>query len=106
MREGSFWTVHLSSHYLNRYCGIQQITADLYGPETELQLDITSTPEIGAEAFEFFVCIHVLEYMTDSYAAMRKFSNVLKPDGWGTPIVSIELDRTQINEENGLSEEN
>lgn len=90
--------------YLYKYWGeINYYTADLYMNGVDYNVDIQDMAAIENEAFDFFVCSHVLEHVQDDMKAMRELNRVLEQDGLGIVIVPLDLSRTDTDEEWGLS---
>lgn len=87
------------------YPDIRQITADLFMPGMDVKLDITNMPQLRDNSVDYFICMHVLEHVSDDCAAMRELSRILRPEGWGVLVVPIDLKTQKIDEENGLSVE-
>lgn len=94
----------LKSFLEREYPGVRQTTADLFMEGVDRRLDVTSMPEIADDSFDFFLCLHVLEHVSDDRAAMRELRRILKPGGWEILVVPIDLNAKQIDEEWGLSE--
>ncbi len=92
--------------FINRcYPDVRQVTADLFMPGVDLKLDITNMVQLQENSFDYFICMHVLEHVSDDRVAMRELARILKPSGFGVLVVPIDLSAERIDEENGLSEE-
>lgn len=82
--------------------GLRYVTADLDPEGVDVQLDITAMPfEDGA--FDAILCSHVLEHVADDRAAMSELHRVLKPGGWATVLVPLDLSREITYEDFGVT---
>jgi SAM-dependent methyltransferase len=62
---------------------LEYIMADLYPKdETQQKIDITQIP-YDDNKFDFLICNHVLEHVTEISKAIKEISRVLKPGGIG-----------------------
>jgi SAM-dependent methyltransferase len=66
--------------------GLGRVTADLYDPHVDDQVDIRAMPYPDA-SFDAVVCSHGLEHVDDDRAAIREMARVLKPGGWAVIMV-------------------
>ncbi|HSR55737.1 MAG TPA: methyltransferase domain-containing protein [Alphaproteobacteria bacterium] len=66
------------------------VTADLTSPEADILTDITRMG-IADGAFDFVMCNHVLEHISDDGAAMAEFRRVLRPGGLALITVPLDL---------------
>lgn len=80
-------------------------TADLFMPDVDLKLDITSMPEVPDNCYDAWICIHVLEHVSSDRKALREFYRILKPGGFGICIVPMDLTQEYTDEELGLTAE-
>lgn len=80
-------------------------TADLFMEDVDYKVDIQEMPEIDDEKYDLFICCHVLEHVKDDKKALRELHRILKPDGIGLLLVSLDLEQDEIDEEYGLTEE-
>ncbi len=80
-------------------------STDLYMKNVTFQSDISDMSMIDDNAYDFFICSHVLEYVKDDGKAMRELQRILKPDGIGIFLVPVALDAEEIDEEWGLTGE-
>lgn len=74
-------------------------TADLLAEGVDDRVDITDLRTYGDNQFDFFVCSHVLEHVTDDRKALRELYRILKPGGRGILMVPIILSLTEIDED-------
>lgn len=66
-------------------------SADLYAKGVDDKVDITNMSGYKDNMFDFFICSHVLEHVSDDQKAMSELNRVLKPSGRGilmTPIIN------------------
>lgn len=80
-------------------------STDLYNDSVSFQSDIQEMVCVPDNTYDYFICSHVLEHVYDDKKAMRELARILKDDGIGVFLVPICLDREEIDEEWGLSEE-
>lgn len=84
--SGDTRTLHIAPEsYLHRWFkqsrGRLYVCGDLSLKQyVNIQLDICNLP-FADKSFEFILCSHVLEHVTDDRAAMREFLRVLRPGG-------------------------
>jgi SAM-dependent methyltransferase len=64
-------------------------TADLMRKDVDIQLDICDMKEIKDNSFDFVLCSHVLEHVSDCDKAMREILRILKPDGQAIIMVPL-----------------
>jgi SAM-dependent methyltransferase len=81
----------LERHF-SRAPNIRYVTADLNNPRAMCKLDITSLP-FGDDRFDYVLCSHVLEHVSDDRNAMREIWRVLRPGGRAILQVPIDLSR-------------
>ncbi|QUR69702.1 methyltransferase domain-containing protein [Mycobacterium spongiae] len=80
-------------------------TADLMMPGVDDVVDITDMPTYADGSFDFFICSHVLEHVSDDSRALRELYRVLVPGGRGiimTPVApegSFDEDPSVTDEE-------
>ncbi len=80
-------------------------TADLHNEEADDQVDIMTMDMYANEQFDFLVCSHVLEHVTDDRQALRELYRVLKAGGRGIIMVPIVLGLEEIDEDPTLVDE-
>jgi SAM-dependent methyltransferase len=88
----------LSAHIRHKYT-IRYRTADLFQPDVDDRVDITSMDCYANDTFDAFICSHVLEHVPDDRTAMKELLRVLKPGGWGIVMVPIVTAFTDIRED-------
>lgn len=71
---------------------LEYVTTDLYSPLADIKADICNLP-LENDSFDFILCNHVLEHITNDTKAMQEIFRVLKPNG--TAILQIPLDRNR-----------
>ena len=76
-----------------KWFGVRYPTADLFNPHVMVKMDITNI-EYQDQSFDVFYCSHVLEHILDGKKAIRKFSRVLKDNGWSILLVLIYAEKT------------
>ena len=74
-------------------------TADLFMPEADYKIDIMDMKPLADGSFDFFICSHVLEHVTDDLKAMRELRRILTKGGCGIVVVPLDLKRTEIDED-------
>lgn len=79
----------LSNHLRSR-TDLAYRTADLMMPGVDDVVDITDMRQYIDGAFDFFICSHVLEHVSDDALALRELYRILVPGGRGivmTPVM-------------------
>ncbi len=79
-------------------------SADLFRTDVDDRVDITDMKAYADNAFDCFICSHVLEHVPDDRRAMRELFRVLKPGGWGIAMAPIALGLTATIEDANLSD--
>jgi SAM-dependent methyltransferase len=74
-------------------------TADYSGVGVDDKVDITDLRIYGDGQFDFFVCSHVLEHVTDDRKAMKELYRILKLGGKGILMVPIILSLDETTED-------
>ena len=87
------------SQYLKGTGKILLRTADLMMKGVDDNIDVTNMTCYADESFDFFICSHVLEHVTDDLKAMKELRRVLKLGGCGILMVPILLSLEQIDED-------
>jgi SAM-dependent methyltransferase len=80
-------------------------TADYSGQGVDDKVDITNLEKYAEGQFDFFICSHVLEHVTDDGKALRELYRVLQRGGKGILMVPIILSLKQIDEDPTISDE-
>ncbi len=80
-------------------------TADLFMKGVDLQLDLMDMQGVQDEAYDLWICSHVLEHVQYDDKALSELKRILKPNGLGVLLVPIALDMDKTDEEWGLSAE-
>lgn len=92
------------SRYLRGRADLDYRTADLMMAGVDDVVDITHMPNYADGSFEFFICSHVLEHVSDDALALKELYRVLAPGGHGivmTPIApegSFDEDPSVVDE--------
>jgi SAM-dependent methyltransferase len=73
-------------------------TADAFAGGVDDKVDITELPYEDGE-FDFFICSHVLEHVSDDRKAIRELHRILRPGGKGILMVPIVLGVSEIDED-------
>ncbi len=79
-------------------------TADLMMEKVDDRLDISDMAVYEDQAFDFFICSHVLEHVDDDKAAMAELHRILKRGGRGILMVPIFLTATSIDEDPSVTD--
>jgi predicted SAM-dependent methyltransferase len=77
--------------YLKNKNNIIYRSADLMMPNVDDKIDITDMKQYADESFDFFICSHIIEHVTDDSKALKELHRILKKDGSGilmTPIIN------------------
>ena len=74
-------------------------TGDLFMEDVDYKLDIMDMSQIPDGYFDFFICSHVLEHVSDDIKAMKELKRILSPKVCGIAVVPIDLSRTEIDED-------
>lgn len=92
------------SSYLRSRDDLEYRTADLMMTGVDDVVDITDMPQYADGSFDFFICSHVLEHVSDDGRALRELYRILVPGGRGivmTPVLpegSFDEDPTVTDE--------
>jgi SAM-dependent methyltransferase len=89
--------LHIAPEYaflrrLSQVEGLRYVTGDFDSPLAEHQLDVMDLPfEDGS--FDFLMCNHVLEHVTDDRLALAEIHRVLEPGGWAVLMCPVDRSR-------------
>jgi SAM-dependent methyltransferase len=85
----------LSSHIRQQRHFASCETADMDMPEVDFHVDLQNLP-FQDNAYDFFICSHVLEHVADDRKAIRELYRITKPGGGGLLMAPIcrAIDRT------------
>lgn len=78
-------------NYLKNKSNIIYRSADLVMPSVDDKIDITNMRQYKDGSYDFFICSHILEHVTDDRKALNELCRVLSRDGRGilmTPIIN------------------
>ena len=92
------------SEYLRGRGDLEHRTADLMMPGVDDVVDITDMAIYADGSFDFFICSHVLEHVSDDSLAIAELYRVLSPGGSGIVMVPIAPDGT-FDEDPNVSDE-
>lgn len=81
-------------------------TADLNNEQADDKVDIMAMEIYADGQFDFVICSHVLEHVTDDRLALRELYRVLKSGGKGIVMVPIVLGLEEIDEDPTIEDEN
>ena len=74
------------------------ITSDLHSPIADVQADICNLP-FSDQQFDWVVCNHVLEHISNDKIAMQEIYRVLKPGGTAILQVPLRLDQDTFEDD-------
>jgi SAM-dependent methyltransferase len=74
-------------------------TADAFADGVDDKVDIMDLRQYEDEQFDFFICSHVLEHVSDDRKALKELYRILKPGGSGILMVPIILSIHEIDED-------
>jgi SAM-dependent methyltransferase len=74
-------------------------TADLFMEGVDYRVDIMDLKAFEDSSFDFFICSHVLEHVSDDRKALVELCRILKPGGQGILVVPIFLTAREIDED-------
>jgi SAM-dependent methyltransferase len=80
-------------------------TADLRMKGVDNLVDITDMRLYDDNQFNFFICSHILEHVSDDKKALRELYRILKPRGRGILMAPIILGLAQIDEDPSVIDE-
>jgi len=80
-------------------------TSDAFAEGVDDRVDITNMEVYKDGQFDFFICSHVLEHVTDDRKALSELYRILKPGGSGLLMVPIILSVNEIDEDPTLVDE-
>ena len=92
------------SSYLRSRPDVEYRSADLMMSGVDDVVDITNMPIYHDDSFDFFICSHVLEHVSDDRRALKELYRILAPGGKGiimTPVApegSFDEDPTVVDE--------
>ena len=74
-------------------------TADLSMEGVDDKVDVTDMRLYDDNQFDFFICSHILEHVSDDRKAISELYRILKPQGLGILVVPIVLGLAEIDED-------
>jgi SAM-dependent methyltransferase len=77
------------SGYLRGRADLQYRTADLMMAGVDDVVDITDMPMYADGSFDFFICSHVLEHVSDDGRALSELYRILAPGGRGIVMTPV-----------------
>lgn len=80
------------SAYLRSRPDFQYRSADLMMAGADDLVDITNMPMYADGSFDFFICSHVLEHVSDDSRALNELYRILAPDGRGIVMTPVAPD--------------
>ena len=78
-------------------------SGDLFMPGVDDRVDLEAM-DYADGSFDWLLCSHVLEHVTDDVRAMREIRRVLRPGGRAVLLVPISLVADAIDEDPGLTD--
>lgn len=79
------------------------LTTDLFSPLADVKADLCQLP-FADESFDFILCNHVLEHITDDEKAMRELFRVMKKGGMGIFQVPLDNHRAVTFEDDSITD--
>jgi len=108
--DDSIHTVHFAPEpALSRWLKKEKIfrgyvTADLFMPEVDHKADLMRLPFADA-SFDFFICNHVLEHVSDDRVALGELFRILKKGGCGILLTPISVGLLRTREDPSVTDE-
>ncbi|MCR4895661.1 MAG: glycosyltransferase [Lachnospiraceae bacterium] len=97
---------HSIDNWIKEWCpNIVYDTTDLFMDGVTFRTDIQDMKNVENGTYDLIICSHVLEHVQDDRKALSELKRVLKEDGEIVFLVPVDLNRDDIDEEWGLSEE-
>lgn len=90
-----------SSNPSINYFPVDKFTKGYKYPKGTINMDITKM-DYPDNKFDFILCSHVLEHITNDIIAIRELHRVMKPGGWGILQVPIEMERDKTYEDESI----
>lgn len=78
--------------------GLHYVTGDLDSPLADHVVDVMDIP-FADRSFDFLVCNHVLEHVTDDRRALAEIERVLAPGGWAILMCPVDGSRATTLED-------
>lgn len=92
--------------WIRQWCPtVEYDTTDMMMDNVTFKSDIQDMNMVADDSYDVVICSHVLEHVKDDDKAMAEMKRIVKPDGMVVFLVPIELEREEIDEAWGLSEE-
>jgi len=85
--------------FVKSFPGVQYRSMDLMMKGVDDQMDITDMHQYKDGQFNFLICSHVLEHVSDDRKAMRELYRVLRPGGQGIIMVPLNLNLEKTMED-------
>lgn len=82
---------------------IKYTTTDLNSPLADVKADICELP-FSNNSFDFILCNHVLEHISDDERAMKEIFRVLKPGGTAILQIPIDMQRKLTFEDDSITD--
>jgi SAM-dependent methyltransferase len=80
------------------------LTLDLFSADVDINADIQKMDIFPDEIFDFVLCSHVLEHVTDDNLALREVYRILKADSIALLIAPISLSLKRTREDPNITE--
>jgi len=94
----------LSNFIRQRHLFSEYQTADFMMEEVDHKVDLMNLP-FADEAYEFFICSHVLEHVTDDRKAIAELNRITKRGGKGILMAPIMTDLPKTIEDPSITDE-
>jgi SAM-dependent methyltransferase len=86
--------------------GVTYRSADLFMKDVDDKVDIHNMKIYKDNQFDFFICSHIMEHVTDDVKAMKELGRILKADGRGIIMTPIMLVKGSFDEDVKLKDVN
>lgn len=91
--------------FLKRQPNVCYRSADLYNPHADDQVDVMDMRIYPDQTYDFVICSHVLEHVSDDLKALKEIYRVMKPNAQAIIMVPIDLSRETIDEDPSVTDE-
>jgi MoaA/NifB/PqqE/SkfB family radical SAM enzyme/SAM-dependent methyltransferase len=92
----------LSAHIRQKHHFVSYRTADREMPGVDYPVDLQALP-FDDDSFDFFICSHVLEHVSDDRKAIGELYRITRPGGGGILLAPIYLDIEKTREDPSIT---